>query len=140
MPSGHGRLESIQAIRFLASTMVVVYHSSLKAADYHPISLPAHLGAIGVDIFFVISGFVMVYITADRAPSVSSFLVARIVRIVPLYWFFTTLLLCGLLFAPHIFKHITFNLTQAVASFLFLPAASPVFDVPLPVLIPGWTL
>ncbi|MFX5785380.1 acyltransferase family protein, partial [Acinetobacter baumannii] len=51
---------------------------------------------IGVDIFFVISGFVMYYLMHDRFGSATvagDFLRRRLIRVVPLYWICTTLVI-----------------------------------------------
>lgn len=64
------------------------------------------VGASGVDLFFVISGFIMAYITcAQRGPhAILPFLKRRLVRIVPLYWFFTLIMAGLLLFFPNLFR------------------------------------
>ena len=49
----------------------------------------------GVDIFFIISGFVMFYANRTQPNSIKRFLAARVLRIMPLYWF-ATLLIVGL--------------------------------------------
>jgi exopolysaccharide production protein ExoZ len=69
---------AIQALRAFAVLAVLSRHS------WTP-----HFGAAGVDIFFVISGFVMVYVSTDqfgRPGAPGNFVLRRVVRIVPLYW------------------------------------------------------
>ena len=61
------------------------------------------LGAAGVDLFFVISGFIMVYTTHGSfgQPGASaSFLRRRVIRIVPIYWLYTNVTVLLLAFAP----------------------------------------
>jgi exopolysaccharide production protein ExoZ len=97
-----GTFNGIQALRGIAAVMVVVHHSTLfwsritfaLVRTDGPQVLWA--GAAGVDIFFVISGFVMAITTArksaERHPA-GDFLQRRFFRIMPLYWFVTGLFL-----------------------------------------------
>ena len=90
----------------------------------------------GVDLFFVISGFVMVTITGNqfqRAGFVREFLFHRITRIYPLYWLFTLLALAVLLARPDMLKR-SFEAQELVRSVLLLPQDG------LPLLMVGWTL
>lgn len=72
---------SIQYLRALAAFLVVLYHIAFLVPIGEFI-FPQ--GRIGVDIFFVISGFVM-WVTC-QTPDPANFLIRRIIRIVPLYW------------------------------------------------------
>ena len=104
-------LEGIQVLRAGAALLVVMSHALFESlgAAAGPKS-PAWLvasGSVGVDIFFVISGFIMFYVNfpADRAPvAPSSFLAKRFARIYPLYWFClaATLVLWSLGLVPSI--------------------------------------
>ena len=93
-----GKIDIVQGLRAVAVLLVVWTHS-IVAAQYH--SSPRqgaffHLrsfGACGLDIFFVISGFI-VSLVASRAvarnqPSAGTFLARRFTRIYPLYWILT---------------------------------------------------
>ncbi|MGP8119424.1 MAG: acyltransferase family protein [Xanthobacteraceae bacterium] len=143
-------LTSIQSLRGLAAFMVVVHHA-LGAAGQRfvvPDAISAHLfylgdlGASGVDIFFVISGFIMVYSNrskfGDGAASVD-FLARRIIRIVPLYWIFTLVMLSILIFVPAMASTLRFGLRHAIESFLFIPTINSNGEY-VPVLNVGWTL
>jgi exopolysaccharide production protein ExoZ len=68
------RLHSVQILRLAAATLVVCQHAYL----------PFRIGCFGVDLFFVISGFIMANVAAER--SAGQFLVARARRIYPIYW------------------------------------------------------
>ena len=96
-------------------------------------------GAAGVDIFFVISGFVMVCATAGRKPGAWTFLRRRLERIVPLYWLMTALKIISVAAAPGLVLRSTLGAGTIAASLLFLPVrdASGHFGPVLPV---GWTL
>jgi exopolysaccharide production protein ExoZ len=96
----HQKLQSIQILRGVAAIFVVISHLCTHMRDNHPMTCflagLANLGGIGVDIFFVISGFIMVVTTAARADGLGAsfnFLRKRALRIYPAYWAWTTLLL-----------------------------------------------
>ncbi|CAG8863166.1 hypothetical protein PS627_00102 [Pseudomonas fluorescens] len=87
-------INNIQALRFFAALSVVFAH--LLLARYSGIGVPTDLfsiGAFGVDIFFIISGFIMAFVSKGMkgSPYEKSidFLVRRVFRVVPLYWRFT---------------------------------------------------
>ena len=86
-----GTVEGLQILRALAAVMIVFHHAraSVPGAESWTAA-----GETGVDVFFVISGFVMSYTTAlvdvsgrlrQRATEVGRFLEKRLLRIVPLY-------------------------------------------------------
>lgn len=120
---------SIHYLRGVAALMVVVYHlhTTQPFLGYVPDRHGWLVG--GVDIFFLISGFVMVEATRHKALAPGAFLAARLRRIVPTYWLFSALML-GSLDGQTLYK---------IASFLFIPMprADGLFH---PLLSPGWTL
>lgn len=90
----HGRLDGVQYLRALAALSVTVSHILGDIVSHGgPDLFPAYyVGAAGVDLFFVISGFVMVYTARDRfgvPGSAADFMRRRLARIVPLYWLAT---------------------------------------------------
>jgi exopolysaccharide production protein ExoZ len=133
-----GRLVSVQYLRAMAALLVMFAHVHQQMPAYtHYVGL-AQANA-GVDIFFVISGLVM-SITA-RTGRTGAFLARRLIRIAPLYWFFT-LLLVALLFAiPTQFKSTVFSPAVLLQSLLFIPHDSLGHPGEAwPLLVPGWTL
>ncbi len=90
------KLSNIQVLRGLAALAVVVFHARDEVDGLGiPTNLP-HLigGAFGVDVFFVISGLVMVHASVPlfgRARSALPFFAKRLARIMPLYWAVTLL-------------------------------------------------
>ena len=79
---------AIQYLRAVAAGLIVFQHAMGIPAFVH---YTAHFGTVGVDLFFVISGFIMWTTTERRERGPVQFWLARIVRIVPLYWIFTVI-------------------------------------------------
>ena len=80
----------IQILRFLAAIAVVAFHAWGVAPNYVAVpddaaSFGLWHGGHGVDLFFVISGFIIFYATQDSGQSPAAFLRRRVERIVPLY-------------------------------------------------------
>ena len=80
-------------VRFLAALAVVLYHYTARDTGqwtestremFPQFSLLSSYGYLGVQLFFVVSGFVILMSTEGR--TVSSFIAARIARIFPAYW------------------------------------------------------
>jgi exopolysaccharide production protein ExoZ len=136
-------LVQLQYLRAIAALLVVYFHSVLQVTKVNDsFDWQFRLfGETGVDIFFVLSGFVMWLTTAGRHISPLEFYRRRIKRIVPLYWLATIFSAVVALVAPSILKSTVFNLPHLLASLLFLPwrnTAEP--DLIMPVVVPGWTL
>ncbi|MGZ3272334.1 MAG: acyltransferase family protein [Caulobacteraceae bacterium] len=124
---------SIQYLRGLAALGVLLFHASQRAGAAFG------AGAAGVDIFFVISGFIMWTVSARRATGPGDFLLRRAGRIAPLYWT-VTLLVVGLdLLRPSLFPNMRLDGPHVIQSLLFLPHRDPA-GVIAPVIVPGWTL
>ena len=91
----------------------------------------------GVDLFFVISGFVMVAVTRGRFKQQKlalRFIYHRASRIYPTYWFYTTLVLIVFFFQPSWVNSSQGNQVNIFASYLLLPSTT------LPLVMVGWTL
>src|SRR3954466_10752345 len=80
VPKAPGEVRSIQYLRGLAAFGVLAFHAADRAG------YAFGTGAAGVDVFFVISGFIMWVTTCRKGPSPAAFMWKRIQRIVPLYW------------------------------------------------------
>ncbi|MBY3046385.1 acyltransferase family protein [Rhizobium leguminosarum] len=136
-------LVQLQYLRAIAALMVVYFHAVLQLAKVNPaIDATAFIyGETGVDIFFVLSGFVMWLTTSGRAMSPIDFARRRIKRIVPLYWLATLFSATVALVAPSLLKSTVFDLPHLIASLFFLPWSNPADPSTItPVVVPGWTL
>ena len=132
-------LPSVQVLRGFATLGVLLAHLFAVEGKYSPDRLLGRwsdLGHWGVDIFFVISGFIMVYVTwnAQRGwPGVPSYLWRRASRIYPLYWVVSGALLAVWLVRPEIVFGSNPD-PDILRSFLLYPQDGP------PLLAVGWTL
>ena len=98
------------------------------------------MGSAGVDIFFVVSGFVMWTATAYRTQTPTDFFLNRVVRIVPMYWFVTLSFIFAAIVFPILFPRLVVSTTHTLASLFFVPMRSPSNGEIWPVVVPGWTL
>nr|WP_316643911.1 acyltransferase [uncultured Roseateles sp.] len=94
----HDRVRSLDLLRFLAAIAVVVYHYGFRgyAADNLTQMPPpdifdgwAKYGYLGVELFFMISGFVIL-MTAAKS-DLRKFTISRVVRLYPAFWFCCTI-------------------------------------------------
>jgi len=134
------KILSIQYLRALAALLVVAAH-----AGAHPLTgefyLYGRLGQLGVTLFFVISGFIMVAITGQGRLKPLDFLRRRAIRIVPLYWLFTGVAALLAVLAPAMFKSTVFTWPHLLQSLAFIPHLAPGRDDSTsPLLSLGWTL
>jgi len=119
---------SIQYLRAIASILVVLSHIAWKniQAGGSTMHWWHEAGTFGVDIFFIISGFIMIYITANmhqQPNGVRIFLKKRFTRIVPLYWFYTLIALSIFFLMPEKVNSAGGD-TQILKSFFLLPLKS----------------
>lgn len=131
---------NIQGLRGIAVLLVMLFHLQGIERKYSTDwILPDYfqLGAVGVDVFFLISGFIMMTVTHHLLPgkhSALDFMLHRCIRIYPLYWLVSALVMAGVLLKPDIGKNIPSADFYFLQSFLLLPQAD------LPLLSVGWTL
>jgi len=147
-PGQRQTLTQVQVLRALAATSVALRHAQHDAASleleagrtfqaWNPIPWSA-----GVDIFFVISGLIMVHTSRQlfaKTGGARLFLSRRIARIVPLYWSVTTLYLVVALLAPTFLNQTYINSRFVIESYFFIPATRP-DGVVQPLYELGWTL
>lgn len=112
---------SVQYLRGIAALMVVLHHIEIKGAQYHNNALAGYnIGYFGVDLFFIISGFIMCHTTHNKAISFGQFMSARVKRILPLYWLITCVALAIFIVAPHLINS-GGGVTSVWASYLLAP-------------------
>jgi peptidoglycan/LPS O-acetylase OafA/YrhL len=141
------QIKGIQVLRGAAAIMVVIHHFCHSVSEYHgaPSFLISsgigELGGAGVDLFFVISGFIMVYTQRPHASGLHDalgFWRKRLIRIYPLYWLWTSVLLLlwclGLALKSH-----HFSAPYVAASYLLWPYRADDGSTH-PLLDQGWTL
>jgi peptidoglycan/LPS O-acetylase OafA/YrhL len=123
-------IANLHGLRAVAASSVVYLHAS------DVLHLYPSVGTFGVDVFFVISGFIIPYIAAQNS---DGFLLRRIIRIVPFYWSATLLVFVLARVLPSIAPHTPKDLPALLAAMFFIPHALPNGDV-APILPLGWTL
>jgi exopolysaccharide production protein ExoZ len=127
------KLASVQILRAAAALSVALFH----AAQWSHLDFA--VGAAGVDVFFVISGFVLWTACEARPPTPLAFLLARAGRILPLYWIVTLAVAVAAIAAPRALPIVLPDLRHLVLSLLLLPHTDPAGG-PFPLLPTGWTL
>jgi exopolysaccharide production protein ExoZ len=151
----------VQALRAIAALLVVSTHVETafrENAELAGIPWPSRFaglsgfGGVGVDIFFIISGFIMVYVGVSyfrRENTIGDFLVRRVLRIYPIYWL-VTLLLIGFALAKTLLEvmsgqslaeSLDFDLQwyRLLGSFSLFPTYNEFGNIQ-PIVGVGWTL
>ena len=133
--ANRGAIQNIQFLRGFSALLVVLFH---LGPIYEPLGVP-QFGGGGVDVFFVISGFLMAYTNNADSISGAAFFKNRIRRIVPLYWLITLFVFCLALMTTGLMKSVHTSWTELLQSLFFISFTR---DGALagPVLFLGWTL
>lgn len=124
---------SLQYLRAFAALAVVLFHACQWA------DINFDIGAGGVDVFFIISGFLMWRITDHPDVTAGGFLLRRIGRVAPLYWIVTLILAGAATAAPRLIWELKPEPAHVLMSLFFVPHLDP-DGIPFPLLPPGWTL
>ncbi|WP_189443753.1 acyltransferase family protein, partial [Salinicola rhizosphaerae] len=137
-------LISVQALRALAAWIVVFHHFMQVFYGFDANNWVEYLfstrGQVGVDIFFIISGFVITVSTRGKSLSMPQFLAHRLVRIVPAYWLYTAITATIIYFASSVMPDYGLSLSGLIKSLFFIPAENPAGYGYYPILPVGWTL
>ncbi len=139
-----GKIEVVQLLRGFAALLVCFFHMK-GILNYDGKQLGHFLfasGSIGVPLFFMISGFIMVVTTKNSTPTlayVKNFYLKRAIRILPLYYLLTIVLIVGLGQGQFYFVD---RLERALSAFFFFPTYTnhigPSYG--MPPLEVGWSL
>lgn len=142
------QINGIQFLRFVAVFLVVASHVVLeiwrRMGNQGDFNFWHTFGGNGVDIFFVISGFVITISTMKSAGQGGAaaawlFCKRRIIRIVPMYWLYTGAKLALIIGLGSKAFETGLQPGFVISSLLFWPTTNPA-GYHLPVLESGWTL
>lgn len=148
-PQQGGQIISIQVLRALAALSVAFGHAQ---GDVQPVAVRAGVAfstldvlpwGAGVDLFFVISGFIMVYASAclfEAPGGAARFLERRLKRIVPLYWLMTLAFLLVAYGFGRQAAETPLTLPALISSLTFWPFDTYGDGAPRPYFALGWTL
>jgi exopolysaccharide production protein ExoZ len=125
-------LYNLHLLRVIAALGVVYFHTTSVAG----LKLDWDIGSRGVDVFFVISGFIIAYIGTSKP---EQFFVRRVIRVVPFYWAATAFVFAMVSVAPALFHTTTSDVRHLMASLLFLPHEAASGEM-VPTLVLGWSL
>jgi exopolysaccharide production protein ExoZ len=134
------KLNSLQILRALAALLVLLFHGQgVVKQVFHGNYFNQYfsMGKCGVDIFFVLSGFIIFYTNHKLIGKPSSFLgfiKKRLIRIYPIYWIVTLAILPAYLFVPSFGQGDELQTNVIIPSFLLVPGYRA------PILVAGWTL
>lgn len=141
LPTPRDKLLNLQILRFIAAFGVLASHAAA-------LTLPRGSWfwlfpwTAGVDVFFVISGMIMTIVTAGRfgkAGAARDFLLRRIIRIAPIYWLFTILMIAAVLLFPGQVRYSQADPASIATSLSFFPWPRSDGQI-VPILAQGWTL
>jgi exopolysaccharide production protein ExoZ len=107
-------LYNLHLLRVIAALGVVYFHTTSTAG----LKLDWDVGSRGVDVFFVISGFIIAYIGTSKP---DQFFVRRLIRVVPFYWAATAVVFAVVAVKPDVFRTTTASVPHLINSLLFIP-------------------
>lgn len=125
-------LVNLNTLRAIAALAVVYSHITSDAG----LNLEHSVGARGVDIFFVISGFIIAYIGSRNS---DRFFTRRLIRIVPFYWAATFAVFAVALILPDLLRSTKPDFIQLLCSLFFIPRETSYAGM-FPTLVLGWSL
>lgn len=142
----HAMLDGLQILRGIAAILVIIDHAMLAVIPFDHrfgslLNFAGTIGKMGVNIFFVISGYIMMHTTrstSDLEPSarIAAFSFKRITRLAPLYWLATVVMI--LLSA---LQGLKLSGEHILTSFTFLPNFEDANDPRMPPIVGvGWTV
>jgi exopolysaccharide production protein ExoZ len=137
------KFSGLQVLRGLAAWGVVFHHINQTYYDWNPplrIFRVFNYGSFGVDLFFVLSGFIMFFSVQRGNTNGPRFFLDRVFRIFPVYWSMTVLLLTSSTLLPKASYYTFYNAESLLKSFLLIPCENPNGLGNYPFLYVGWSL
>jgi exopolysaccharide production protein ExoZ len=141
LPAQNKKFNLIQNFRGLAVLLVVFYHiteiGAVKLDGERYLGNIFSFGSSGVDFFFVLSGFIIMYVhrlDIGNQSKFTPFLIKRFIRVYPVYWIVTLFTLLINCIIPVISSKYDVNFSSIITSFLLIPQKS------YPIVVPAWTL
>ena len=135
------RFESLQVLRGISALAVLLFHShelGISKLGAHPGFWNFFVfGHSGVDVFFVLSGFIMFYIHESdlgKPTRLKPFVLKRGIRIYPIYWILTLIVLASFYLAPESIKAYKTNIRFVLKSMTLFPVDG------MPIIPPAWSL
>jgi peptidoglycan/LPS O-acetylase OafA/YrhL len=135
--SKFGVFRSLQLGRFAAASAVVLYHIYLDSPNRSFFGTTFDFGFLGVDFFFVLSGFIILYIHWDdigQTQRIGSFALKRFTRLYPTYFILLSFAVALLLLMPHYGLPQFHNPSFILTNYALLPTNGD------PILGLSWTL
>ena len=123
------RIDSIQILRGIGAILILLFHLSF-----------INRGEFAVDIFFCISGFILMYTTQKNTDHM---LLKRLIRILPLYYIVTFVMFFIIKIIPSLALMSSANVSYLIKSLFFIPYVSMGTDsnnYVVPLVSIGWTL
>jgi exopolysaccharide production protein ExoZ len=134
--NNNNKIDSLQAMRGFAATCVMFFHGTQiiqRETGYTYLHNIFMGGFMGVDIFFVLSGFIIFYTSRPESFDAGTFLKRRFVRVYPIYWLVTIGLIVIYLMSPSPGQEYKSSFTVILNSFTLFPQKQYVLGV-------AWTL
>jgi peptidoglycan/LPS O-acetylase OafA/YrhL len=134
-------LLGIQYLRAIGALAVIYYHTGVNTSIFYwPQSVSREFVGGAVDIFFVISGFIIVFVTYGKDITPRQFLPRRLIRMIPIYWTLNVAIIIGGSLAPALMYNNGIRWDHIGLSFLFIPHWNPFDGTTQPFYKLGWTL
>lgn len=130
-------LYGLQVARGLAALIVILYHADLNAEYFYGIPFKGFFsfGYIGIDFFFVLSGFIIFYVHYNEETGFNQwkrYILKRLIRIYPAFFLISLVMIASYKLLPGL-SNVQRDFS-IICSLLLLPANKP------PALMVSWTL
>lgn len=130
-----GKLVSLEAGRFIAATLVLLYHYTTVIFDYTGTLVLADIfrpGHVGVPYFFVLSGFIIHHVhrrDIGRPRAAGRFLIRRAIRLYPIFLLISLVMLAGFLAVPALAGERDLNIIGVFLDLTLLPHKDAILSI-----------